>query len=65
MTDFENELSVRVDKINKATYINTLTLTTRSFGRGTDFISRDEIVEKNGGVHVILTFLPEINSELI
>lgn len=42
-----------------------MTLTTRSFGRGTDFICRDESVEKVGGVHVILTFVPEMNSEFI
>ena len=49
----------------KATYQNTVTLTTRSFGRGTDFICRDEVVEKNGGVHVILTFVPELHSEFV
>ena len=53
------------DKISKATYQRTLTLTTRSFGRGTDFICRDEFVETNGGVHVILTFVPEMNSEFV
>lgn len=55
----------RDSRIIKATYKNTLTLTTRSFGRGTDFICRDEAVEANGGVHVILTFVPEMNSEFI
>jgi preprotein translocase subunit SecA len=38
---------------------------TRGYGRGTDFICNDKIVEKEGGVHVILTFYPEDYSELI
>ncbi len=38
---------------------------TRGYGRGTDFICNDKIVEKEGGVHVILTFYPEEYSELI
>lgn len=62
------ELCDEYDKegvIIKATYQNTLTLTTRSYGRGTDFICRDETVERNGGVHVILTFVPEMHSEFV
>ncbi len=69
MTDLDNVegnlKSEKDTKITKATHKNTLTLTTRSFGRGTDFICRDETVETNGGVHVILTFVPEMNSEFI
>ncbi len=42
-----------------------MTLATRSFGRGTDFICRDDKVETYGGVHVILTFVPEMNSEFV
>ncbi len=34
-----------------------ITLLTRSFGRGTDFICRDDTVITNGGVVVIQTFL--------
>jgi len=39
--------------IDKATMSRKLTLATNSFGRGIDFICRDEIVELNEGVHVI------------
>jgi hypothetical protein len=38
---------------------------TKCFGRGTDFIARDDIVAANGGVHVIQTFLSEELSEEI
>ena len=38
---------------------------TRGYGRGTDFICNDKIVEKEGGVHIILTFKPEDVSEEI
>jgi hypothetical protein len=40
-------------------------LFTRVFGRGTDFIVHDENISKNGGVHVIQTFLSEEYSEEI
>ena len=40
-----------------------VTLLTKEYGRGTDFISRDDIVNSNGGVHVIQTFLSEELSE--
>ncbi len=39
--------------IEKATYPNKITLATKVFGRGTDFICRDKGVEAAGGVHVI------------
>jgi preprotein translocase subunit SecA len=39
--------------VTKATYSKMITLSTSSFGRGTDFICRDKEVETNGGVHVI------------
>jgi len=42
-----------------------VTLLTRCFGRGTDFISYSPIVNSNGGVHVIQTFLSEQKSEEI
>ena len=41
-----------------------ITLMTRPYGRGTDFVCRDEGLRMNGGVHLILTFYPEHESEL-
>jgi hypothetical protein len=49
--------------IIKAKNYDTLTLTTQSCGRANDFIFRDEYVQKNGGSHVILTFVPYLDSE--
>mmetsp|Transcript_644 Transcript_644/g.1286 ORF Transcript_644/g.1286 Transcript_644/m.1286 type:complete len:578 (-) Transcript_644:236-1969(-) len=40
-----------------------ITLSTAVFGRGTDFFCKDEGVEKNGGVHIMQTFLSEEISE--
>ena len=40
-----------------------ITLITRSYGRGTDFVCRDQGLVKNGGVHIIVTFFPEDESE--
>ena len=51
--------------INSATTSGKITLCTRTFGRGTDFIAHDQIVSANGGVHVIQTFLSEEFSEEI
>lgn len=42
-----------------------VTYLTRIFGRGLDFVCRDDEVEKAGGVHVIQTFLSEDISEEI
>ncbi|KAL4489799.1 hypothetical protein ABPG72_022439 [Tetrahymena utriculariae] len=61
------ELSTQSDKkqqlIKKATISGQVTLLTASFGRGTDFICRDQRVLKNGGVHVIQTFYSNKKSE--
>ena len=51
--------------IKQATMSDRITLATSSFGRGTDFVVRDQIVSANGGVHVIQTFLSEQLSEEI
>ncbi len=48
----------RAHHIKKATYSNTVTLFTAPFGRGTDFVIFDTIVEKLG-INVIQTFLSE------
>ncbi|EFA77015.1 hypothetical protein PPL_09767 [Heterostelium album PN500] len=51
--------------IKKATTSRQVTLITRSFGRGVDFIVNDDKVIANGGVHVIQTFLSEEITEEI
>ena len=51
--------------VSKATVAKMVTLSTKSFGRGTDFICRDPEVENNGGVHVICTFVPELQTEFV
>jgi len=49
----------------KRTNSGQITLMTIAFGRGTDFVCRDNIVIDNGGVHVIQTFLSaEISEEI-
>ena len=35
---------------------DTVTLLSRSFGRGTDFMCHDKKVDEKGGVHVVQTF---------
>jgi hypothetical protein len=49
--------------IKQASSFEQITLSTRAFGRGTDFICRDANVKKNGGVHVIQTYLSVEPSE--
>jgi hypothetical protein len=51
--------------IASATTEDTITLVTRSYGRGSDFVSFSRAVNDKGGVHVILTFLPELLSEMV
>ena len=61
------EVSV-VDKeniIRQATSPGSVTILSREFGRGTDFIIYDERVSQAGGVHVIQTFLSEELSEQV
>ncbi|CAF2071576.1 unnamed protein product [Rotaria magnacalcarata] len=49
--------------IKRATESGQITLFTRTFGRGTDFICYEESVKVGGGTHVIQTFLSEKYSE--
>ena len=49
--------------VRRATTSGQITLITRTFGRGTDFVCHDQRVEASGGVHVIQTFLSEEASE--
>jgi len=51
--------------VNMATKMGRITLLTRNYGRGTDFVILDERVKSNGGMCTITTFLPESESELI
>jgi hypothetical protein len=48
----------RKSKVSKATRQGQVTLATRSFGRGVDFVVDDEHMVTCGGLHVLLTFLP-------
>ncbi|EKX42858.1 hypothetical protein GUITHDRAFT_73630, partial [Guillardia theta CCMP2712] len=49
--------------ILNATRPFAVTLMTRSYGRGTDFACYDKALVKYGGVHIVVTFLPEDESE--
>ena len=49
--------------VKKATHAGAITLLTRAFSRGTDFIILDEIVKSNGGTCTIQTFVSESASE--
>jgi preprotein translocase subunit SecA len=51
--------------VKKATHSGKITLLTRAFSRGTDFIILDEIVKSNGGTCTIQTFVSESASEEI
>ena len=55
--------SERESVVIKAARPYAVTLMTRAYGRGTDFACRDSALVKNGGVHVILTFVPDDRSE--
>ena len=50
-------------KVLKATQAKTITLSTKNFGRGTDFVCYDQTVIAEGGLVVIQTFLSEDLSE--
>ena len=50
-------------RVRFATTSGRVTLLTRAFGRGTDFVCRDDFVKANGGVHVIQTFFSDELSE--
>ncbi len=51
--------------IRNSTKMNSLTLMTREFGRGTDFKCYDTNALKDGGITIIQTFLSkDINEEI-
>ncbi|CAF2001897.1 unnamed protein product [Rotaria magnacalcarata] len=49
--------------IKRAATVGRVTLLTRTFGRGTDFICRNQQLLLNGGMHVVQTFFSEELSE--
>lgn len=49
--------------IKKASTPGQVTLSTKIFGRGTDFISRDKTLNERGGTHILQTFFSEMLSE--
>jgi preprotein translocase subunit SecA len=51
--------------VEQATRLGHATLFTKFHGRGTDFQVVDTLVESNGGMHVVQTFLSEEKSEEI
>ncbi|CAF4122389.1 unnamed protein product [Adineta steineri] len=59
----QTSLEEKESRIKSATVSGRITLFTRTFGRGTDFICYDQTVLSNGGTHVIQTFLSEEISE--
>ena len=66
LTEEDNLTLLEKDKFVKdATRLGMVNLITKAFGRGTDFVCRDDIVQANGGVHVIQTFVSEQLSEEI
>ncbi|ETO08396.1 Helicase conserved domain containing protein [Reticulomyxa filosa] len=61
----DNSFQEKESLIKRATTSGQIGLFTKEFGRGTDFVCRDQIVSANGGPHVIQTFLSEELSEEI
>jgi hypothetical protein len=51
--------------VSRSTSMCRVTLMTRNFGRGTDFKCHNSLIETAGGMHVILTYLPQSKSEKI
>ncbi|CAF4353256.1 unnamed protein product [Rotaria sp. Silwood2] len=49
--------------VKRAAIVGKVTLLTRIFGRGTDFICRNQTLLLNGGIHVLQTFFSEELSE--
>ena len=61
----ENSIEEKKRKIKLATQRGKVTLMTRDFARGCDFICDDNVVNSNGGMHLIQTFLSLDKSEEI
>ena len=56
-------LQIQTRMIKRATRQYSVTLTTREFGRGTDFVCYDSSVKEKGGVMIIQTFFAESLAE--
>jgi preprotein translocase subunit SecA len=61
-TNDDHELKRR---INFATRSGQITLLTKTFGRGVDFVVVENEVREKGGVHVIQTFISQEQSESV
>jgi preprotein translocase subunit SecA len=61
----EHEPSVRERNVFLATQCSKISLMTKAFGRGTDFEVYDKEIFKNGGLHIIQTFLSQEEAEEI
>jgi hypothetical protein len=61
----DTDLSERDGIIKRATIPGKVTLLTRTFGRGIDFVCRDEQYIANGGLHVLQTFFSVEKAEEI
>ena len=59
----ENNANEKDIIVKQATISGRVSLITKTFGRGTDFVCRDEKVIAQGGVHVIQTFFSKNLSE--
>lgn len=59
----DDPADLRSGLIRQAATAGNITLLTREFGRGTDFICYDSRLDASGGVHVIQTFVSDELSE--
>ncbi|CAF5077872.1 unnamed protein product, partial [Rotaria sp. Silwood1] len=72
LSSLKNDVQIITEKVSvkdrdlyikRAATIGRVTLLTRSFGRGTDFICRNQDLLAKGGIHVLQTFFSEELSE--
>lgn len=61
--DEKNDANAVSDRVFRATRPRNITLLTKAFGRGFDFIVGDKAVKEAKGVHVIQTYISEEESE--
>jgi len=59
----EDADDIRDEKIVQACSRGRVTLISRTYGRGSDFVCRDDETIANGGVHVVQTFPCELKAE--
>lgn len=59
----KNDPGAVKDRVVQAARPGNITLLSRAFGRGTDFVISDKRVREAGGLHVIQTFIAEEESE--